>query len=144
MQPSPLTLPGDFMSSLGMQLSEALCTEWLNLSKDEVAILLSVGDKRAFRLNSKAQSTICLLFPKLTFMISIYNESKHYYQGKSFCRTSFQLRMNLKKGQKQDRNERTQKDYPTSAKLHSKCIGQPSCILSCLPCFCPFFKSILN
>ena len=36
-------------------------------------------------------------------------------RGKSLCRTSFQLRMRLKKVQKQGRDERTQEDYPTSA-----------------------------
>ena len=29
--------------------------------------------------------------------------------------------MALKKGQKQDRGERTQKDYPTSARIHNRC-----------------------
>ena len=31
------------------------------------------------------------------------------------------LGMELKKVQKQGRDERTQEDYPTSAKVHSKC-----------------------
>ena len=36
--------------------------------------------------------------------------------GEIFCKTSFQLWMGLKKGQKQDRNEIMQEDYSTSAK----------------------------
>ena len=36
---------------------------------------------------------------------------------KASLKTSFQLRMELKKGQKQSRDERTQEDYPTSAKI---------------------------
>ena len=40
--------------------------------------------------------------------------------GKSFSKTSFQLRIELKKGRKQGRDEKTQEDYPTSAKIHSK------------------------
>ena len=35
---------------------------------------------------------------------------------KCFCKTSFQLEMSLKKGQKQGRDERTHEDYLTSAK----------------------------
>ena len=34
---------------------------------------------------------------------------------KSLCKTSFQLRIGLKKGQKQGRDERMQEDYCTSA-----------------------------
>ena len=33
----------------------------------------------------------------------------------------FKLGMELKKVQKQGRDERTQEDYPTSAKIHSRC-----------------------
>ena len=40
---------------------------------------------------------------------------------KSFCKTSFQVGMELKKVQKQGRDERTQEDYPTSAKIHTRC-----------------------
>ena len=36
-------------------------------------------------------------------------------------KTSFQLMMDLKKVQKQGRDERMQEDYPTSAKTRSKC-----------------------
>ena len=42
---------------------------------------------------------------------------------KSFCKTSFHLGMGLKKGQKQGRDERMQKDYPTSAKKYTADIG---------------------
>ena len=40
---------------------------------------------------------------------------------KSSCKTWFQVGMELKKVQKQDRDERTQEDYPTSAKIHTRC-----------------------
>ena len=40
----------------------------------------------------------------------------YYTKEKSFSETSFTLRMELNKGQKQGRDERTQEDYPTSAK----------------------------
>ena len=40
---------------------------------------------------------------------------------KSFCKTSFQLGMGLKKVQKQGRDGRMQEDYQTSAKIHSRC-----------------------
>ena len=40
---------------------------------------------------------------------------------KTLCKTSFQLRMDLKKGQKQGKDERTQKDYPTSAVYFCTC-----------------------
>ena len=36
-------------------------------------------------------------------------------RGKGFFKTVFQLMMDLKKGQKEDRDERIQEDYPTSA-----------------------------
>ena len=32
---------------------------------------------------------------------------------KRFCETLFQLRMDMRKGQKQGRDKRTQEDYPT-------------------------------
>ena len=41
--------------------------------------------------------------------------------GKGFLKTISQLRMALKKAQKQVRDERTQEDHPTSAKIHSSC-----------------------
>ena len=37
----------------------------------------------------------------------------------AISKTLFQLTMELKKGQKQDRDERKQEDYRTSAKIHS-------------------------
>ena len=40
---------------------------------------------------------------------------------KSFCITSFQLGMGLKKVQKQRRDERMQDDYPTSAVYFCRC-----------------------
>ena len=40
---------------------------------------------------------------------------------KSFCKTWFQVGMELKKVQKQGRDERTQEDYPTSAQIHTRC-----------------------
>ena len=42
-------------------------------------------------------------------------------RGKSFCKTSFLLGMGLRKGQKQGRDERTEDDYLTAAKIHSRC-----------------------
>ena len=33
--------------------------------------------------------------------------------GESFCKTSLQVRMDLRKVQKQDRDERMQEEYPT-------------------------------
>ena len=41
--------------------------------------------------------------------------------GKSFSKTCFQVGMELKKVQKQGRDKRTQEDYPTSAKIQSRC-----------------------
>ena len=38
--------------------------------------------------------------------------------GKSFCKTWFEVGMELKKVQKQGRDESTQEDYPTTAKIH--------------------------
>ena len=43
------------------------------------------------------------------------------YKGKSFCKTSFQVGMDLKKVQKQGRDERTQEDYPKSAVYFCRC-----------------------
>ena len=40
---------------------------------------------------------------------------------KSFSETSFELRIELKKGQKQGRDETMQEDYRTSAKIHIRC-----------------------
>ena len=57
------------------------------------------------------------------------------YQKKSFSKTSFQLRMALKKGQKQGRDGRSQDHYPKPAKIHRRC-RVVFCILSSLPCFC--------
>ena len=42
-------------------------------------------------------------------------------RGNSFCKTSLQVGMDLSKVQKQGRDERTQEDYPTFVKIHSKC-----------------------
>ena len=39
---------------------------------------------------------------------------------KGFSKTSFQLRMELKKGHKQGRDEGMQEDYPTSAKINRR------------------------
>ena len=55
--------------------------------------------------------------------------------GKSFSKTSFQLRMYRKKGQKQGRDERTQEEFRRSAKIHSRC---RVVFVRSLPCFCPF------
>ena len=38
-----------------------------------------------------------------------------------FCKTSFQFGLMLTEVQKHNRDERTQEDYPTSAKIHSRC-----------------------
>ena len=40
---------------------------------------------------------------------------------KSFCKTWFQVGMELKKVQKQGRDERTQEEYRTSAKISTRC-----------------------
>ena len=45
----------------------------------------------------------------------------YYTRENSFCTTLFQLGMDLKKGEKQGRDERMQEDYPTSAEIHSRC-----------------------
>ena len=42
-------------------------------------------------------------------------------KAKSFCETSVQLKMELKKGQEQGRDGRTQEYYLISEKIHSKC-----------------------
>ena len=65
---------------------------------------------------------------------------------KSSVKLDFKLGMELKKVQKQGRDERTQEDYPTSAKIHtrSRVVFLSSCVLSSLPCFCTFFSSIPN
>ena len=49
------------------------------------------------------------------------NPQKEQKVGKKFSKTSFQLRMDLKRGQKQGRDERTQEDYPTSAVYFYRC-----------------------
>ena len=48
------------------------------------------------------------------------NAILHYTREYSFCKTSFQLKMDLKKGQKQGRDESTQEDYMTSAKVKTQ------------------------
>ena len=58
---------------------------------------------------------------------------------KCFCESSFQVGMKVKKGQKQDRAERTQKGYLTSAMYFFADVKQSSCILSSLPCFFLYF-----
>ena len=52
----------------------------------------------------------------------------HWKQGsfkklgkKVSVKLDFKLGMELKKVQKQGRDERTQEDYPTSAKIHTRC-----------------------
>ena len=40
---------------------------------------------------------------------------------KSFCKTWSEVGMEPKKVQRQGRDERTQEDYPTSAKIHTRC-----------------------
>ena len=49
------------------------------------------------------------------------SQKEQKFGGKSFCKTSFQSRMELKKGQKQGRDEGTQEDYPTSAVYFCRC-----------------------
>ena len=44
-----------------------------------------------------------------------------YTREKNFCKTWFQVGMELKKVPKQGRDERTQEDYPASAKIHTRC-----------------------
>ena len=44
-----------------------------------------------------------------------------YTREKSFCKTWFQVGMELKKVQKQGRDERMQEDYLTSAKKNTRC-----------------------
>ena len=44
--------------------------------------------------------------------------------------------------QNQSRDERTQEDYPTYAKIHSRC--RSSCIISFLPCFYTFSGTYLT
>ena len=45
-----------------------------------------------------------------------------YTRGKKvYVKLDFKLGKELKKVQKQGRGERTQEDYPTSAKIHSRC-----------------------
>ena len=62
---------------------------------------------------------------------------------KSFSKTSFQLRMDLKNGQKQGRAERTQEGYPTFAVVFLHMSGSPLVFfISAL--FLSFFRSILN
>ena len=58
---------------------------------------------------------ICLLF------VEVGLETPRKSMGKNFCTTLFQVGMDLKKVQKQGRDERTQEHYPTSAVyfLHS-------------------------
>ena len=84
--------------------------------------------------------------PKV-FVCSTINMFGFYLEGglktpekeqkpKNYSKASLQLRMTLKKGQKQGRNERTQEDYLTSAQLHSRC-RVIFWVLSSLPSFCP-------
>ena len=47
----------------------------------------------------------------------------HKKTRKSFCKSSFQLGMGLKKVQKQGRDERTHKDYPRFAKKYTTGVG---------------------
>ena len=57
----------------------------------------------------------------------------------SFSKTSLQLGMGLKKAQKQGRDERMPEDYSIYAEYFLQTLGSlNSCVLSCLPCFCPF------
>ena len=44
---------------------------------------------------------------------NLLNSIQYKNQKKSFCKTSFQVGMDVKKVQKQGRGERTQEDYPT-------------------------------
>ena len=62
---------------------------------------------------------------------------------KRFLKPSFQLRMDLKKWQKQGRDDRTHEDYATSAKIHSRCsVVFLHSFISAL--FLSFFRPILN
>ena len=47
--------------------------------------------------------------------------NKEQNVGKKFLQTSFQLRMDLKQGENQGRDERTQEDYPTSIVYFCRC-----------------------
>ena len=60
---------------------------------------------------------------------------------KGFNKTSFHIGMSLKKVRKQGKDERTQEDYPTSAKITAD-VGKSSCVLSSLSSFSTFFRSI--
>ena len=48
-------------------------------------------------------------------------EGKELYREKVSVKLDFKLGMEVKKVQKQGRDERTQEDYRTSAKIHSRC-----------------------
>ena len=59
----------------------------------------------------------CLIYKKW----SVFSHATLILGKKSFCKTYFKLGKELKKVQKQGRDERTQEDYPTSAKIHTRC-----------------------
>ena len=77
-----------------------------------------------------------------SMVINLVAAQRTVYQGRSFCNTSFQLRTDLKVGQKQGRDERTPEGYPTFVKMHSKC--RVVVLNSSLPYFSPFFSFILT
>ena len=64
-------------------------------------------------------------------------ENAYYSRGKSFCKSIFQLRMDLK----MDRNKaemKERKKLTQHLQKYAADVGQSSGILSSLPCFCLF------
>ena len=67
-------------------------------------------------VNLQHNKRICLLFESW-----FRNPQKKDTMEKSFCATSFQVGMDLKKVQKQGRDQRTQEHYPTPAVYFCRC-----------------------
>ena len=91
----------------------------------------------AFHLLSSSLSSSSLCITQ-----KVYGVCEYYTMGKSFCKTSFQVGMDLKKVQKQGRDQRMHHDCPIRLHKHTADVGLSCCVLSSLPCFCTFFRSI--
>ena len=86
------------------------------MSKGE---LMSEEEFMHIRLNLVAGRSYTMSEGSKEKVATDINENKdihvHTTRERCFCKTSFQVRMDQKKVQKQGGDERTQEDYPTSA-----------------------------
>ena len=110
--------------------------------------------------------SVILRWNELYLKVGLETPKRNRNWGKSFCRTSFLVGMDLYKVQKQGRDEKTREHYPSTMEAwrpplwppmqvhciggqrgghHWSVVGQCSWVFSpFLNRFCPFYRSIPN